>query len=154
MRFVSITIGLAALLLASPSAWSQLKPFHDYDTSEEITHVTTVKVNANMIDDYLEGIRKTWAAAADTRKTLGHLKDYSIFVSELPNSGDFNIVLVEHYENRAQSEPSKDRYDAFMKAWGEDTEAKTREISKNYPSMREISGEYSMRQITFKKAAK
>lgn len=152
MKFVSFVIGLAVLLLASPSAWSQLKPYHDYDMSEEITHVTTVKVNANMIDDYLEGIRKTWAAAADTRKTLGHLKDYSILVSQLPNSGDFNVVLVEHYENAAQAEPSKDRYDAFMKAWGEDTMAKNREITKNYPSMREISGEYNMRRITFKKA--
>lgn len=150
MKIVSMSIGLAALLLTSTSAWSQLKPFHDYDMSTDITHVTTVKVNANMIDDYLEGIRKTWAAAADTRKTLGHLKDYSIFVSELPNSGDFNIVLVEHYENSAQAEPSKDRYDAFMKAWGEDTEKKNREITKNYPAMREISGEYSMRRITFK----
>ncbi len=153
MKYVSSALALAALLLASPSAWSQLKPYHDYDMSDEITHVTTVKVNANMIDDYLEGIRKTWAAAADTRKTLGQLKDYSILVSELPNSGDFNVVLVEYFENRAQAEPSKDRYDAFMKAWGEDTEAKNREITKNYPSMREISGEYSLRRITFKKAA-
>lgn len=153
MKFVSIAFGLAALLLASPAAWSQLKPYHDYDMSAEITHVTTVKVNANRINDYLEGIRKTWAAAADTRKTLGHLKDYSIFVSELPNSGDFNVVLVEHFENAAQTEPSKERYDAFMKAWGEDTETKNREITKNYPSMREISGEYSMRRITFKKAS-
>ncbi len=150
MKSVSIAIALAALLLVSPSAWSQLKPFHDYDMSTEITHVTTVKVNANMIDDYLEGIRKTWAAAAETRKTLGQLKDYSILVSELPNSGDFNVVLVENFENSAQAEPSKDRYDAFMEAWGEDTQAKSREITKNYPAMREISGEYNLRRITFK----
>ena len=50
----------------------------------------------------------------------------------------------------AQLEPNKEAYDKFMKAWGEANRDKTREITKNYPSMRKITGEYLMRKIDIK----
>ena len=84
------------------------------------------------------------------KKDLGHIKAYAVSVSEPPNSGDFNVVLVQVFAKGEDMLPSKERYEAFMKAWGEANQDKTREISKNYPSMREISGEYTMRRITFK----
>jgi hypothetical protein len=37
-----------------------------------------------------------------------------------------------------------------MKAWGEANEERTREIVKDYPGMREITGEYIVREITIK----
>jgi hypothetical protein len=37
-----------------------------------------------------------------------------------------------------------------MKAWGDANESKTREITKNYPAMRKITGEYLTRKITIK----
>ena len=37
-----------------------------------------------------------------------------------------------------------------MKAWGEANQDKTREITKNYPSMRDITGEYLVRRINIK----
>ena len=139
-----------SLLLSAASAWAQLKPYTDYEPSQEVTHITTIKVHANMIDDYLEGIRETWVASNKVAKELGHIKGYSVWVTELPNSGDFNVVLAVDYASGADMQPSKERYDAFMKAWGKANEAKTRELAKNYPAMREITGEYTMRQITFK----
>ena len=139
-----------SLLLSAASAWAQLKPYTDYEPSQEVTHITTIKVHANMIDDYLEGIRETWVASNEVAKELGHIKGYSVWVTELPNSGDFNVVLAVDYARGEDMQPSKERYDAFMKAWGKANEAKTRELVKNYPAMREITGEYTMRQITFK----
>ncbi len=50
----------------------------------------------------------------------------------------------------AQLEPNKEEYDKFMAAWGEDRVEQNREITKNYPSMREITGEYLVRKITLK----
>jgi hypothetical protein len=50
----------------------------------------------------------------------------------------------------AQLEPNKAEYDKFMKAWGEANRDKTREITKNYPSMRTITGEYLLRRIDVK----
>jgi len=37
-----------------------------------------------------------------------------------------------------------------MKAWGDANEERTREITKDYPGMREITGEYLVREITIK----
>jgi len=37
-----------------------------------------------------------------------------------------------------------------MKAWGEANQSKSREIVKNYPAMRKITGEYITRKITIK----
>ncbi|HET6603153.1 MAG TPA: hypothetical protein VFG21_02910 [Xanthomonadaceae bacterium] len=142
-------IAVAALLFAS-AAWGQLRPFHDYDIGTEVEVVTTVRVQANMIDDYLEGIKQTWVASGELAKSLGQMKGYAVYISEMPNSGDFNIVLVESFASGADLEPSKERYDAFMKAWGQANEDKTREIVKNYPAMREITGQYRLREITFK----
>lgn len=139
-----------SLLLSAASAWAQLKPYTDYEPSQEVSHVTTVKVHANMIDDYLEGIRGTWVASNKVAKELGHITDYAVYVSELPNSGDFNVLLVQRFASAADMEPSKERYEAFMKAWGNANQSKTRETVKSYPMMRDITGEYVVRRITFK----
>ena len=47
-------------------------------------------------------------------------------------------------------EPNKEEYDKFMAAWGEANQAKSREINKNYPCMRKITGEYLVRKIDVK----
>ncbi len=48
--------------------------------------------------------------------------------------------------------PNKARYEAFMKEWGEERNKKTTDIAqKEYPAMRDITGEYLMREITFSK---
>ena len=139
-----------SLLLCTANAWAQLKPYTDYEPDQGVTHITTIRVHANMIDDYLEGIRETWVASNKVAKELGHIKDYAVYVSEMPSSGDFNVVLVQMFEKGEDMMPSKERYDAFMKAWGEANQDKTRAIAKDYPAMRDITGEYALRRITFK----
>lgn len=109
-----------------------------------------MKVDANMVDDYLEGIKATWVASSEEAKKLGHIADYSVYVSELPNSGEFNVVLVVQVNSAADLEPSKERYEAFMKAWGEANEKLVEEKVKSYPDIREITGEYRLRRVTFK----
>ncbi|MGK2926563.1 MAG: hypothetical protein ACSLE2_13185 [Lysobacterales bacterium] len=144
---------LATLLLSlfvSTSALAQLEPWKDYDISKELWNVTMVKVHPNMGDDYLEGLRETWVASNRVAKELGQIEDFFIYTSEVGASGDANVLLVVKFSDSSQLEPSKERYDAFMKAWGEANQDKTREISKNYPSMREITGEYLLRRIDIK----
>ncbi|MBW8367692.1 MAG: hypothetical protein K0M70_07540 [Arenimonas sp.] len=149
MKTICKLLALTLLLFAA-SAWAQLKPYTDYEPSEGVSHISTIRVQANMIDDYLEGIRQTWVASNKVAKELGHIDDYVVYVSDLPSSGDFNIVLVVRYAKGADMQPSKERYDAFMKAWGDANQGKVREIVKNYPAMREITGEYVLRTVTFK----
>jgi hypothetical protein len=144
----SLTL-LIAIGLAQP-AFAQLKPFVDYDVSTSISSVSTVRVHANMIDYYLEGIRGTWVASNEAAKKLGQIESYAVYVSELPLSGDFNVVLVTRVKSAADLEPNRERYDLFMKAWGEANEKKTQETVKSYPDIREITGEYRLREVTFK----
>ena len=74
----------------------------------------------------------------------------SIFVSELANSGDFNVVLVTNFKDSSSLQPDKAQYDAFMESWGEANQEKSDKIVLTYPDIRTITGEYLMREITFK----
>jgi hypothetical protein len=143
---------LTGLFIASLTniAVADLEPWTDYELSEGVSNVTTVKVDSNMIDKYLEGLKQTWAPANEVAKELGHIEGYWIHVSELPNGGDFNVVLGVDYKDAAALQPSKAKYDAFMKSWGEANQAKSDEIVQTYPDIREIVGEYNMRSVTFK----
>jgi len=129
---------------------AQLEPFKDYDISSELWNITFIKVDPNMGDDYLEGLKETWVASNIVAKELGQIEDFHIFRSQLGSSGDVNLFLITKFANSDQLEPNKEEYDRFMKAWGEANEDRTREIVKDYPSMRKITGEYLVREITIK----
>jgi len=143
---------LTGFILSSVAsvALADLEPWTDYDISEGVSNVTTVKVDANMIDKYLEGLSNTWAPANEVAKELGQIEGYWIHVSQLPNSGDFNVVLGIDFKNSAALQPDKAQYDAFMKKWGEENQKKSDQIVMTYPDIREIVGEYNMRSVTFK----
>lgn len=140
----------AAFAVGAASASAQLKPFEDYEISESVWNVTTVKVDANMGEYYLEGLRDTWVASNEVAKRLGHIEDYAIVVSEMPASGDFNMMLMIKYESISDLEPSQEKYEAFMEAWGDENDEMVREKVQDYPGMREITGEYLMRDISMK----
>lgn len=145
-----LIIAVLAVLPIS-AAVADLEPYKDYEVSKAIWNVTTVRVDSNMGDAYLEGIRNTWLKGNEIAKKLGQIEDYSIYRSDLPNSGDFNLLLVIKFASGEDLEPNKARYDAFMKEWGKkNADAATEFAQKNYPAMREITGEYQMREITLK----
>lgn len=149
MKLAQLFVGL--LFAGSMSiAAADLEAWTDYDIGEGVSNVTTVKVDSNRIDTYLEGLSKTWAPSNDIAVELGQIESYSIFVSELPNSGDFNVVLVVNMKDASALQPTKDRYDAFMKAWGEENQAISDEIVPTYPGIRTIVGEYLLREIKLK----
>lgn len=146
----SFIAGVTVFFMMAP-ALADLEPYKDYEASETVYLVTTIQVDPNMDDAYLEGIRQTWVASNKVAKELGHIVDYSIFRSDLPQSGSFNLILVVEFAKTADLGPSKERYDAFMKARGKaNADASTEYAQKNYPAMRKITGEYMMREITFK----
>ena len=149
MRFKLLLTALLFTFFAQ-SALAQLKPFEDYDVSDELWNITFIKVDPNMGDDYLEGLKETWVASNQVAKELGQIEDFAIYRSELPQSGEVNLFLVTKFANSAQLEPNKEEYDKYQKAWGDANQDRTREISKNYPGMREITGEYLVREITVK----
>ncbi len=150
MRIKSLIGGLALMFVASP-VFADLEPWADYEVSDAVWLVTTVKVDANMGDAYLEGIKQTWAASNEVAKELGQIEEYSIFRSDLPQSGYFNLLLVIKFANTTDLAPNKERFEAFIEAWGQaNADASTEYAQKNYPGMRKITGDYMMREITLK----
>jgi hypothetical protein len=137
-------LGLSGVVVAD------LEPWEDYDIGSSVMNVTTVKVDSNMIDAYLEGLSKSWMVGNERAKELGQIQDYGIYVSELPNSGDFNVVLVVTFADSADLQPNKEDYDEFMSGWSDAQEEVTDEQVQMYPSIRKITGEYLMREITLK----
>ncbi len=150
MRIKSIVGGVALIFLSS-AAFADLQPWQDYEPGEAVYSITTVKVDPNMGDAYLEGIKQTWAASNEVAKELGQIEDYWIYRSDLPQSGDFNLLLVVKFAKTSDLAPNKERFDAFVEAWGQaNVDASTDYAQKNYPGMRKITGNYMMREITLK----
>ena len=151
MRSKSIVAALV-IGLCSTIAFADLEPWQDYEVSESVWSVTTIKVDPNMDDAYLEGIAQTWVASNEVAKELGQIEDYEIYRSDLPQSGSFNLLLIVKFAKTTDLAPSKARYEAFMAKWGaERNKATTEKAQKDYPGMREITGQYNFRKITFKK---
>ena len=151
MRRKTALAALTFALLAT-FAFADLTPWKDYEVSEGVWSVTTVKVAANMDDAYLEGLKQTWVASNEVAKKLGQIQDYKIFRSDLPQSGDFNMMLVVIFKNTGELGPNKARYEAFIKEWGEARNKQTTEFAQqNYPAMRELTGQYYMREIKLAK---
>ncbi len=144
-------IAALAVVVVTAVALADLAPWKDYAVSESVWEVTTVKVDSNMGDAYLEGIKNTWVKGNKISMELGHVEDYMMLRSDLPESGHFNLLLMVKYKNSAAVGPSQKRYDEFVKKWGEQNVRGSIEFAqKNYPAMRKITGQYYLREITLK----
>ena len=139
------------LCLGSGPVLADLEIYKDYDVSDSFWSVQTVKVKSNMIDAYLEGLKKTWMSGCAVTKSLGQVEGCKIFVSDLPDSGDFNVMLVTIYKKDEMAAPNKARYDAYVSKFGAaQVKATTEQAQKDYPAMRDITGDYRLREITLK----
>ena len=148
---IKLILTFVTLFTVSGAVFADLEPYKDYDISDAVWSVTTVKVDPNMDDAYLEGLKNTWASGNKVAMELGQIESWSIYRSDLPQSGDFNLLLIVKFANTSDLAPNKERYDAFMKKFGEDRNKETTEYAqKNYPAMRELTGQYLMREITLK----
>jgi len=150
MRIKSILAALTCLAF-SGMASADLTPWEDFEVSEAVWSVTTVKVDSNMGNAYLEGLRETWVPGNKIAQDLGQIESWSIFRSDLPNSGDFNLLLIVKFAKTEDLAPNKARYDAFMAEFTQKAaDESTDYAQKNYPAMREITGGYLMREVTIK----
>jgi hypothetical protein len=126
------------------SANADLEPWTDYEASDEVYLVTTIKVDSNMEDAYLEGLRETWIPGNKAAMELGQIKDWAIYRSQFSEAGDFNLILVVTLSSAADLQPSKERYDALIEKIGKEASDESTEYAH------EITGNYMMRKITIK----
>lgn len=149
MKTIVRFIALVCFIFAVPSQ-AELEIYKDYQLGHEIISMTTVRIDANMENVYLEGLRDTWVKAMRLQKKLGFIKDWKIYTSELAQSGDFNMILMVIFKSSTDLEPNQKKYQQFMESWGKANQENTRKISKTYPEVRKLTGEYRLREILMK----
>jgi hypothetical protein len=141
---------ISSLLLSATVKAQDPQPY----TEGSVWNLTFVKLKANMGDDYLKGLAKTWKASMDELVKQKLIKSYKILLGEASNPEDFDLVLMTEVENFASYDP-----DPVKDAKRDEIEKKVKdalggeEFQKtvtNYTTMREITGRKTMREIFLK----
>jgi hypothetical protein len=151
LRTCAITFSIFLGVLIAAPASAQLEAWEDYEVSDAAWSVTMIKLDPGTQDIYLEGLKSTWVAANDVAKSLGHVEDYAIYANQAVAQGAFDLLLVIKFPSTEMMAPSRERYNAFMEAWGqENMDASNEKVLELYNEIREIQGEYLLREITLK----
>ena len=89
------TTVLAAVALSGMATTAQAAEIYKNNVpSKAVWNVTMVKVDPNRVDDYLDGLKKTWVSGCAISKKQGVLGDCAIYISETTAGGPFEVLLV------------------------------------------------------------
>ncbi len=148
-------LALAAFALATASlsapASAQFREYEDYEISDAVWEMTTVRLDPGRFGTYLEGLKATWVGGNEVAKRLGHIEDYAIYMNMAPAGDAFDLVLMIKLPSTAHLGPSRERYDAFMEAYGQANIDQSNEtVITLYNEIREIQGTYLLREVTIK----
>jgi len=142
---------IALGIFAAAPASAQLEPWEDFEISDAAWSVTMVKLDPGTQGIYLEGLKSTWVSGNEVAKSLGHIEDYAIYANQAVAQGSFDLMLVIKFPSTEMLAPSQERYNEFMEAWGEENMDSSNETVRDlYNEIREIQGEYMLREITMK----
>ncbi|WP_271079458.1 hypothetical protein [Aurantiacibacter sp. MUD61] len=146
LTLATMAAALAVTAISAPAA-AQVREYEDYEYSENVVELTTVRIEPGQLETYLEGLNSTWVAGNEVAKELGHIVDYGIYSNMAPSGGSFHLMLVITFPGE-NMQPSRERYDEFMAAWGEANMDQANETVINlYNEIREIQGVYLLREI-------
>ncbi len=149
MKRISIAAAAAALALAGSA--QAFEEYTDYTPSKEVWNVTMVRVNPNRIDDYLEGLKQTWAPGCEIGKKHGAVVDCFIYRSETTATRDFNMMLVMKLPSGAASDPNADLFKKIQaETRAQLAQDKQDKLVEGYEEMRSFWGEMNFRRIEFK----
>jgi hypothetical protein len=105
--------------------------------ADGVIELTTVKVKTNFLQDYLDGIEKTWVAAAKIQQEMGIISNYNVYVG---NDGS-TIYLSQTYPSWANKAPWTDEQTAeFQKRFNAEvmSEDDNTALAQSYEDIREI----------------
>ena len=151
MKTIVLTTALMLcfILAANNMTYSQ----DDVYDEGTVWSLTFVRTGANVAEDYLKDISKTWKTFMDGAVKEGLVKSYKILLGPPANEEDFNIVLMIENENMAAFDPDSERdakFDAMEEKIKESMEGKYEETIINYEKLRQIYGTKVMREIFLK----
>jgi hypothetical protein len=145
-----IALSMALAIFANPVS-AQLQPWEDFEASDSVWLVTHVDLDPGTFGIYLEGLKSTWVAANEVAKELGQIEDYAIYSNQYGSADDFDLVLVVEMAGTEDIAPNRERYEAFLEAYGQANIDQGSETVRNlYNKIRRIQGNYLLRKITIK----
>ena len=144
------TVLIACFILGANNFTYSQDDVYDEGT---VWSLTFVRTGANVAEDYLKDIGKTWKTFMDGALKEGLIVSYKILLGPPANEDDFNIVLMIENENMAAFDPDPERdakLDAMEEKIKESMEGKYEETIVNYEKLRQIYGTKLMREIFLK----
>ena len=141
MRFLLITV-----LMLSITTYAQEENSREF--ADGVIELTTVKVKTNFLQDYLDGIEKTWVAAAKIQQEMGIISNYNVYVG---NDGS-TVYLTLTYPSWANKAPWTDEQTAeFEEKFNETmSQEENQQLSQSYEDIREIVSVELIGQLIFK----
>lgn len=148
--FLSITLLCCLFLTISEITYSQDDDVYDQGT---VWSLTFIRTGANVADDYLKDLTKTWKASMDEALKEDLIVSYKVLLGAPANEEDYNIVLMIENENMAvfDDDPEREaKFDAIQKKVAESMEGEFDGTVKNYENIRKLYGTKLMREIYLK----
>ena len=130
MRFLLISV-----LMLSITTYTQEENSREF--ADGVIQLTTVKVKTNFLQDYLDGIEKTWVAAAKIQQEMGIISNYNVYVG---NDGS-TVYLTQTYPSWANKAPWTDEQTAeFQKRFNAEvmSDDDNTALAQSYEDIREI----------------
>ena len=148
--YLSIVLSICVTLGTSVISYSQDGDVYDQGT---VWSLTFVRTGANVADDYLKDLTKTWKASMEEAVKEGLIKSYKVLLGGAANKEDFNIVLMIENENMAVFDTNPEReakWDAIRKKVEESMKGEFDNTVRNYENIRQLYGTKLMREIYLK----
>ena len=143
-------VALGMAMFATPAS-AQLQVWEDYEASDSVWIVTHVDLDPGTMGIYLEGLKATWIAGNEVAKQLGQIKDYAIYSNQFGAADEFDLVLVVEMESTDDIAPNRQRYEAFLDAWGQaNIDMSNEKVLELYNKIRRNKGTYMLRKIDVK----
>ncbi len=111
---MKMLLGAAAMAILFSAGSVSADPYKDYTPQKGAWTVTAIHVDPNHVDDYLTGLKSTWAAGQEAAKKRGIIDSYSVLVKMDGEGPGVNVLLMTHYPSLANMEPDRARDTAMM----------------------------------------
>ena len=118
-------------------------------TEGPVWQITMVKTKPGMADDYLKMLAKIYKSTSDEAKKQGIIMDYKILIGDASGPHDFDILLMQEFQNMAALDGLRDKLDPIDKKVIGSVDVQRQGAIKRM-EVREILGGKLMREITLK----
>jgi hypothetical protein len=149
MKLLLAATAAAAMLAFGTGAGAEV--YKDYTPLKGAWQFSEIHVDPNHIDDYLVGLKTSWATGQEIDKKRGIIDNYAVMVRIDAGGKGANVILARHLTSLASLEPDKARDQAIQaENFAVVPKAKQDTMVAGYEKYREFVGEgfYQIMEFT------